>query len=228
MKLLALDTVTEYCSVALLDGDDLIIREQAAGQKHTELVLPMVNDVLSEAQTGLSHIDAIVFDRGPGSFTGLRIGAGIVQGLSLGADLPVIKVSSLNALAQCALRVFSAKWVLACIDARQTEIYWASFQLVNGLMTNIDREHLTPPDKLQVKQTGEYFGVGTGFASYKNELLGNSQVVYSGFDGQTYPLAQDLLPFAKMAWKQGDYVDATAVLPVYLRDKVATPPVAVK
>lgn len=228
MKLLALDTVTEYCSVALLDGDDLIIREQVAGQKHTELVLPMIKDVLSETQTSLSQIDAIVVDRGPGSFTGLRIGTGIAQGLALGGDLPVIKVSSLNALAQCALRVFSARQVLTCIDARQREIYWAPFHLVNGLMTNIDREYLTPPDELKIKQAGEYFGVGTGFASYKNELLGNSQVVYSGFNGQTYPLAQDLLPFAKMAWRQGDYVDATAVLPVYLRDKVATPPVAVK
>lgn len=223
MKLLAIDTVTEYCSVALLVNGEIVVREGLAAQQHTQLILPMVQAVLAETGTSLSQMDAIVFDRGPGSFTGLRVGAGVVQGLALGTGLPVIPVSSLQTLAQSAYRTESAEQVIAGIDARQGEVYWACFNLDNGLMTNVQAEYLMSPDKIRPAPKGNYFGVGTGFSSYENELGLNTHVTLTGFNGTACPLAQDMLPFATLAWKQGRYVDATAALPVYLRDKVATP-----
>ena len=123
MRLLAIDTVTEACSVALWQDGEITTQEEVVQQQHTERVLPMVQALLAQTETALSQLDAIVFDRGPGSFTGLRIGAGVVQGLALGLDRPVIPVSSLATLAQGAWRLDQQANVLACIDARQTEVY---------------------------------------------------------------------------------------------------------
>lgn len=224
MKLLAIDTVTEYCSVALYLDGELMAKEILANQSHTEVVLPMVENLLAEGGTYLRQLDVIAFDRGPGSFTGLRIGAGVVQGLALGADLPLIPVSSLHILAQGCHRQHHKKRVLSAIDARQGEIYWGCFHDSSGLMTLNLEEQISFPDMLITPNDDSYFGAGSGFDTYECELRDNSRVNLSGYDKTCYPLAQDMIPFAKRAWERQEHVDAGAALPVYLRDKVATPP----
>jgi tRNA threonylcarbamoyladenosine biosynthesis protein TsaB len=224
MKLLAIDTVTEACSVALwLDGD-ITTQEEVVYQQHTERVLPMVQSLLAETETALSQLDAIVFDRGPGSFTGLRIGAGVTQGLAIGLDLPVIPVSSLATLAQRAWRLHQQHCVLACIDARQAEVYWAGFCLENGIMVNTTGEHIGQASAIQPTPKHPWFGVGTGFGRYPTELAVLPGVTWLGTQSQCYPLAQDMFPLAVFAWQRQDWVRPDEAIPIYLRDNIATPP----
>ena len=142
MKILALDTATEACSAALLSGDGSVYeRHDIAPRRHAELILPMVDGILTEAGLGLNDLDAIAFGRGPGAFTGVRIAAGVTQGLALGAGLPVIPVSSLAALAQPALG--KAAIVLPAIDARMGEVYWAAYESdQDGLVTALAGEQV--------------------------------------------------------------------------------------
>lgn len=223
MKLLAIDTVTEACSVALWQDGEITTQEEVVVQQHTERVLPMVQAILASTETALSQLDAIVFDRGPGSFTGLRIGAGVTQGLAMGLDRPVLPVSSLATLAQGAWRLDKQQRVLACIDARQAEVYWAGFELSNEIMVGVTAEQLGAAEAIQVK-AGAWYGVGTGFGRYPNELATLAGVTWLGTQSQRYPVAQDMFPLALQAWQQQAWVSPADAIPVYLRDNVATPP----
>jgi tRNA threonylcarbamoyladenosine biosynthesis protein TsaB len=223
MKLLALDTVTEYCSAALSIDGELLSREMLAKQSHTEMILPMVEQLLAEAEIHLQSLDAIAFDRGPGSFTGLRIAAGITQGLALGGELPVIPVSSLQTIAQTVLTMHEQKHVIACIDARQGEIYWGCFTEHAGMMRPDNNEQIGYPKSLSTYGQACY-GAGSGFAAFHDELVNNPLVDLTGYDKTVYPLARHLIPLALDAWQDNRYVDAGNVLPVYLRDKVAKIP----
>lgn len=223
MNLIAIDTVTEACSVALwLDGE-IAVREEVVVQQHTERVLPMIQALLAETETAVSQLDAIVFDRGPGSFTGLRIGAGVTQGLALGLDRPVIPVSSLATLAQGAWRQDHQTQVLACIDARQAEVYWAGFRLEQEIMVTITGEHVGPAAAIRLTMAPAWYGVGTGFDRYDAELSGLSEVRWLGKQGKRFPLAQDMIPLALVAWEQQEWVQPADAIPIYLRDNVATP-----
>jgi tRNA threonylcarbamoyladenosine biosynthesis protein TsaB len=221
---LAIDTVTEACSVALWQNGDVVSRDEVVSQRHTELILPMVEAILAESETRLSQLDAIVFDRGPGSFTGLRIGAGVTQGLALGHDLPVIPVSSLATLAQGAWRLDGQASVISCIDARQAEVYWAAYQLKDGIMVLETDEQLGPATSIRINVPGRWFGVGTGFVRYAKELGQLDDVSWLGMQGERYPLACDTLPTALAAWQRREYLPASDAIPVYLRNNVATPP----
>jgi len=128
VTLLALDTATEACSVALLRGGEKTHLAQFAQREHTKHILPMVDEILAQAGITLHQVDALVFGRGPGSFTGVRIGAGIAQGLAFGAALPVIPVSNLAAMAQAAYVQYQAENVLTAIDARMNEVYFAQWR----------------------------------------------------------------------------------------------------
>lgn len=224
MRLLAIDTVTEACSVALWHDGEIAVREEVVYQSHTEQILPMVQALLDETGTARTQLDAIVFDRGPGSFTGLRIGAGVTQGLALGLDRPVIPVSSLAVLAQGAWRCDRQNTVLSCIDARQSEVYWAGFQLKDEIMVNITGEHVGPTSRISLTMSASWYGVGTGFDRYADELNALAGATWLGTQSQRYPLAQDSLPLALSAWAQERWISAADALPVYLRDKVASPP----
>ena len=124
MNILAIDTVTEMCSVALLNNDRPLSIERHVPRQHTQVILEMIQTLLTDAQLGLSELDAIGFSRGPGSFTGLRICASVTQGLALAHDLPVIPISSLAILAQGAFRMDNKQDIFACMDARKNEVYW--------------------------------------------------------------------------------------------------------
>lgn len=224
MKLLAIDAVTEACSVALYNEGELLVREQLVAQQHTELLLPLIAELLAEGGLALHALDAIVFDRGPGSFTGLRVCTGVAQGLALGADLPVIPVSSLATLAQGAWRLDQAGHVLACIDARQGEVYWSAYVLSEGLMTPIIGEAVSPPQAVKLDTTYAWTGVGSGVQRYAAELAALTAVSLTPIVETRFPMAQDMLPFAMRAWTDKTCLDAGSALPVYLRDNVATPP----
>ena len=219
MKILALDTATEACSAALLCGGSVYERHDIAPRRHAELVLPMVDGVLAEAGVGLADLDAIAFGRGPGAFTGVRIAAGVTQGLALGAGLPVIPVSSLAALAQPALG--KAAVVLPAIDARMGEVYWAAYESgQDGLVTALTGEQVASPDAVQVPSTGQIFGVGSGWGAYRERLERILDGRISGVDPDRFPLAKDMLPLAVREYKAGRCVSAEQALPVYLRDNV--------
>ena len=219
MKILALDTATEACSAALLCDGSVYERHEIAPRRHAELILPMVDAVLAQAGLGLNDLDAIAFGRGPGAFTGVRIAAGVTQGLALGADLPVIPVSSLAALAQPALG--KATIVLPAIDARMGEVYWTAYEPgQDGLVSALVEEQVTPPDALQVPSTAQIFGVGSGWGTYRERLERVLPGQVSGTDPERFPLAQDMLPLAVREYQHKRYVAADQALPVYLRDKV--------
>lgn len=224
MKLLAIDTVTEACSVALWIEGEITTLESVVYQSHTEHVLPMVQSLLAETETTLSQLDAIVFDRGPGSFTGLRIGAGVTQGLALGIDRPVIPVSSLATLAQGGWRLDRQPQVLACIDARQAEVYWAGYREQEGVMMDMTSERIGPANVIELAPGQSWMGVGTGFGRYAEELARLPGVHWMDTQSQRFPMAQDMFPHAVAAWQRQEWVKPADAIPIYLRDNVASPP----
>ncbi|HEX5792480.1 MAG TPA: tRNA (adenosine(37)-N6)-threonylcarbamoyltransferase complex dimerization subunit type 1 TsaB [Rheinheimera sp.] len=219
IKLLALDTSTEACSAALQYGNELLTLDEVCPQQHSKRVLPMVQQLLNQAGISLNQLDGIVFGRGPGSFTGVRIGVGVTQGLAFGADLPVYGVSTLAAMAQAALRLYGATQVIAAIDARMAEVYIGSFALQNGLMQPLIEEVAIKPQQLSgFNFSGQVYGVGTGWQTYADEL--RQQQATSIAADILYPSAQDMLTLALPALQAGNFVAAEQAEPVYVRDEV--------
>ncbi|WP_321157790.1 tRNA (adenosine(37)-N6)-threonylcarbamoyltransferase complex dimerization subunit type 1 TsaB [Providencia stuartii] len=220
-RILAVDTATEACSVALLCDGEIISRFAISPREHTQKVLPMVEDVLSQAGLSLSQLDALAFGRGPGSFTGVRIGVGIAQGLALGANLPMIGISSLMTLAEGAYRVGGHARVLVAIDARMTEVYCAQYQRnAEGIWLGEDSEAVMSPDLFRDKisqLTGEWSHAGTGWQAYPqlqdNGIVLNDSTV-------ELPTAQDMLPIAERLWRAGKVESVENVEPTYLRNEV--------
>jgi tRNA threonylcarbamoyladenosine biosynthesis protein TsaB len=219
IKLLALDTSTEACSVALQVGTDILTLDEVCPQQHSKRVLPMVQQLLSQAGISLTQLDGIVFGRGPGSFTGVRIGVGVTQGLAFGADIPVYGVSTLAAMAQAAQRLHSATQVVAAIDARMAEVYIGSFSLQNGLMQpGVAEIAIKPEDISGFGLNGEVYAVGTGWQTYAKALLHKQQAVIAA--DILYPSAQDMLTLALPALGAGQFIAAELAEPVYVRDDV--------
>lgn len=222
MKLLAIETAGDACSVALLSGDGCFERHRIAPRRHAELVLSMVREVLDEAGDALADLDAVAFGRGPGSFTGVRVAAGVVQGLAYGAALPVVPVSSLQALAQGALRENHSTRVLAAFDARMGEVYWAAYEGgEDGLMqTRID-DCVAAPDAVPVPDDGDWLGVGEGFRVHAEALSRRVGERLGGTEPGRLARALDVAILARAAHGRGESVSAGEALPVYVRDRVA-------
>lgn len=220
-RLLALDTSTEACSVALLDGESVDERFIIAPREHMQRLLPMVDELLAAHGLTLHQLDAIAFGRGPGSFTGLRICLGVAQGLAFGAELPLVPISSLAVLAQGA-RSASGEPILAAIDARMDEVYWSWFQRgSDGLVMPLGPEAVTAPELVaplaNLTETAAPVGVGSGF-TYAVRLGVQG---FARTDAAALPRAADLARLALPHWQQGLVVPAEEALPVYLRDEVA-------
>ncbi|SDT93680.1 tRNA (adenosine(37)-N6)-threonylcarbamoyltransferase complex dimerization subunit type 1 TsaB [Halopseudomonas salegens] len=217
--LLALDTATEACSAALLHKGQVYSRLVEAPREHAQRLLPMIDELLAEAGIGLSDIDALAFGRGPGAFTGVRIATGMVQGLALALDKPVLPVSNLAMLAQQAWRLYGSEHVCAAIDARMDEVYWGCYQLQGETMQLHGMERVSAPEQVSLAEgMSDPSGAGTGW-QYADRLA--VQVNQSW--PQMLPNAEDLLSLALVDWEAGKGVDAAAAQPVYLRDQVATP-----
>lgn len=222
--LLALDTATEACSVALLHNGKVTSHYEVIPRMHAQRLLPMIKALLAEADVPLSALDAIAFGRGPGAFTGIRIAIGVVQGLAFALDRPVIGVSNLAVLAQRALREHGATQVASAIDARMDEVYWGCYQAEQGEMRLLGQEAVLAPELATLPTattatTGDWFGAGTGWGTFAERIV----VMPSALDPAMLPHAQDLLTLAQFAWARGEAVLADEAQPVYLRDQVATP-----
>ncbi|MFQ1685493.1 tRNA (adenosine(37)-N6)-threonylcarbamoyltransferase complex dimerization subunit type 1 TsaB [Aeromonas veronii] len=221
LKILAVDTATEACSAALLVGDKLFSRWEEAPRDHTRKILPMVQAVLEDAGISLSDLDAIAFGRGPGSFTGVRIGISVAQGLAFGAGVPLIGISTLAAMAQGAYRLDGAEQVLTAIDARMNEVYFGRYELIDGRMQLVGDEVVSEPAALvdvRGKLAGPVTCVGTGFETYGETLSGLADEL--AVSQVRFPAAEDMLPLARAAWLAGEAVSVEQATPVYLRDKV--------
>lgn len=220
MKLLALDTATEACSVAVwLDG---VVWERCERlREHSRRILGMVEEVLAESGLVLAQLDAIAFGRGPGSFTGLRIGAGVAQGLAFGARLPVVPVSSLAALAQGE----EADKVLAAFDARMHQVYYGAFvRGDDGLMRPEGEECVVAPERLPLPEGEGWVGAGSGWDEYHARLLERLGPRVRKWRPGRFPRARHLAQLAAPAFQAGCAVPPEQAVPVYLRDEVAVKP----
>lgn len=234
IQILALDCSTEACSVALYrvdpkqpagTGEVPVARHQLAARQHTQVLLPMVEAVLIEAGVELAQLDACAFGRGPGSFTGLRIALGAVQGLAFGANLPVVAISSLAALAQTWVDQQSsstalAPVVMAALDARMDELYWAAYQQDGPLVREIGPESLDAPANMQPPAASwtSIQGVGSGW-NYRDHMPAGWQAVQAL--PELAPSAGAIARLADRSLRNGEQLAADQALPRYLRDKVA-------
>jgi len=221
-RILAIDTATEACSVALWNNGETRALFELCPREHTQRILPLVEQILRESGLALQDLDALAFGRGPGSFTGVRIGIGMAQGLGLGAELPLLGISTLQAMAQGAWRMTGASNVLAAIDARMGEVYWGQYQRhADGHWQGIGEEAVLAPEQVQAllqEQQGQWAHVGTGWQAYP-DLQGTAPLQLT--DGQILlPHAEDMLPLALRAWQQGEAVAAADAQPIYLRNNV--------
>ena len=223
MKLLAIDTSTEACSAALGIDDQVFSYYELAPRKHAELILPMVEELLSEAQLSFAQLDVLAFGRGPGSFTGLRIAAGVIQGIAFGADLPVVPVSSLAALAQGASRTHAVDKVLAGFDARMCEVYWSMYQIDStGLARLNGKELVCKPDSIPLPDDTGWTGAGSAWHEYHGILECRLGGKLRGWHRNCYPQALDIVSLGMDGFRQGMSVSAEDAIPVYLRDNVVT------
>jgi tRNA threonylcarbamoyladenosine biosynthesis protein TsaB len=218
--LLALDTATEACSVALLHEGKVISHYEVIPRLHAQRLLPMIQTLLAEAGIALSAVDALAFGRGPGAFTGVRIAVGVVQGLAFALQRPVLPVSTLATIAQRAHREHGVEQVAAAIDARMDEVYWGCYRLHEGEMQLAGIEAVLPPEQASLPRdsAGQWFGAGTGWG-YGARIA----VSPAGTDAALLPHAEDLLRLAGFAWHRGEALEADQTQPIYLRDNVATP-----
>jgi tRNA threonylcarbamoyladenosine biosynthesis protein TsaB len=214
MRILAIETSSEYCSCALAGGSDIRELAEVAGQRHSALLLPMVQRLLAEADTHLGDLDAIAFGAGPGSFTGLRIACSVAQGLAMARDLPVVPVVTLEALAEDA----GGGRVIACLDARMGELYLAAYERDGDGWRAVQPPCLVRPDALP-PMTGRWAGAGSGFG-VQGERLANAYEL-AGADALAFPRARAVAAIGRRAMAAGRGVPAEAAGPLYLRDKVA-------
>lgn len=225
---LAIDTATEACSAALAVDGKIIERSELAPRRHAELILPMIESLLTEARLTRRDLNGIAVGRGPGAFTGVRLAISVAQGLALGLDLPVVPVSSLAALALDAPYAPEQRdnAILAVVDARMGEIYAATFRrTVDGLVEAISDETVgpaeawSPPKTLSESQ--RWSVVGTGWDAYREALASRLATTPAFADGARYPQARAVLRLAMPEFARGTGLAPEAALPVYLRDKVA-------
>ena len=219
MNLLALETSTEACSVALLHGDWLIERFEIAPRRHAELALPWADAVLAEAGLARTALDAIAVGRGPGAFTGVRLGLSLAQGMALALDRPLIGISTLAALA---LRAAAGEGedVLAAIDARMGEVYACSYRMRGGVPIALGEEQLAPPEAVAM-DGAHWHGVGTGFAAQGGALARRLAAQACSIDAEALPHAADVARLALAAHARGEALAPERVEPAYLRNRVA-------
>lgn len=222
MNLLAIDASTEACSVALQYNGQIFERFELCPQSHSLLLLPMIDEVLNEANVKLSQLDGLVFGRGPGSFTGVRIGIGVAQGLAYSANLQVVGVSTLQAMAQQAYQEQNTDSVLAGIDARMSEIYLGQFKLDdNGVMAFDSEEVVIKPELAAQRLAIEspLYTVGTAWQAYETELA--PLRVNQGEPVIVFPHAKYMLKIGQLGFESGKQVSADQAQPVYVRDTVS-------
>jgi tRNA threonylcarbamoyladenosine biosynthesis protein TsaB len=217
MNILAIETSTEYCSVALWQDGTVAERCELVGQKHSEVLMAMLDGLLQDSGFRIQDIDGIAFGKGPGSFTGVRIACGVAQGLALGANLKVVGVCTLEALAEAS----GKDKVIAALDARMGELYLAAYEKRKTAWVNVAEPCLCKAEAAPVVTGEDWFGTGGGFAVSGDALQARYGTQLSEIDAQAVPLASAVARLAAGEFAKGSAVDAALALPLYLRDKVA-------
>jgi tRNA threonylcarbamoyladenosine biosynthesis protein TsaB len=221
VKLLAIDTSTDACSVALFIDGEIREKFEIVPREHTKLILPMVDELLADAQIKPQHLDAVALSRGPGSFTGVRIATGVAHGIAFGADIPVVLVSTLAAIAQDVFNRHQVDLAFTAMDARMDEIFWGVYQPnALGLAELIGEEVVTPADKV-VYPDIDGVGVGSGWSVHGDALSSHigSHVKYVISD--VWPHAACVAQLGAYDFANGLAMPVEQAMPVYLRDKVA-------
>jgi len=237
LRMLAIDTSTEACSAALLWSDGEVRQRFIVTERgHAELILPMIDGLLAEAGCRLRDLDGLAFGRGPGGFTGLRIAAGVIQGLAYGAGLPVAPVSSLAAVAflatsrpSCTSSTSSpsspSAGILVCNDARMNEVYWGCYRFDASdpcVPLVLTEETVGPPDRVQPAPAVVHFA-GNGLPRYP-ALHARLESAGLRYHEGVYPRAEAIVRLGERMLQKGEGVGAAEALPVYIRDDVARPP----
>ncbi len=225
LKLLAIDTATEACSAALYVNGEITQQYQLAPRQHSHLILRMIDELLHAANCKVQSLDALAFARGPGSFMGLRIAAGVVQGISYAQAIPVVPVSTLAAIAKVAMDQTAATKVLAAIDARMDEVYWGCYVSGDkGLPQLMGHECVRAPAQVAVPEGDGWLAAGTGWSSYEEVLYDRMGQQISAVLPDCFPCARAVAELAIHDYEQGKVVTAAQAVPVYLRDDVAKKP----
>lgn len=222
MKILAIETATEACSAAVLCEDDIVEQYEVAPRKHNELILPMCEQVLAECGVSLSQLDAVAFGCGPGAFTGVRIAAGVTQGIAYAHDLPVLMVSTLANLAQQAISESNLhNYILPAIDARMDEIYWAIYKAGDcSLVELVEQERVQAPESVELNFEPITYGLGSGWKTYPSVLQNKAQLHSERVNTNALPRAKITATLGKEKFRLNQTVDAADAVPVYLRDNV--------
>lgn len=224
MNVLAIEASTEACSVAVYRDGQIWEEHVLAPREHTQRLLVMVQRLLIAAELKLAQLHGIAFGRGPGAFTGVRVAASVTQGLAFGADLPVVPVSSLAALAHGAPRMDGARGVLSAMDARMGEIYWAGFEWRDEALTPVIPEQVCSPQTASLPNEGGWVGVGTGWRVYADALLPRCGHWLRAVEATALPRASDVAKLAIPMLIRGEVCAPESALPIYLRDQVVQAP----
>ncbi len=217
VNLVALETSTEFCSLAVSRGAQVFERSFHAGQRHSELALPSLRELLRQASLDMHAIDGVAYGAGPGSFTGLRIACGMAQGLALARNLPVAGVGTLAALAEMS----GADKVIACLDARMGEVYHAAYRNSGGDWIEMHAPGLYQPGAVPPVEGNGWFACGSGFRVHAAALARRYAGAISRTDADALPNAAAMLRLAARMFERGLGGDAAAAVPLYVRDKVA-------
>lgn len=214
MNILAIETSSGACSIALKLGEKRHISHQIAPREQTKLLLPAIQSIMAKAGVSIGDIDAIAYGAGPGSFTGIRIAHSVATGLAFAANKPVIPISSLAALALTAAETHHWQHILVAIDARMGDLYSAAYEFdqQQGLI-EIEKDQVIKPEALKLPNSGRWYGVGDAFTSYPTLLI--NQLVE--IDPQLIPTANSILTLAEKKYQAGDLIAANLATPIYLR-----------
>src|SRR6266850_2373631 len=225
MNLLAIDTSTDFCSVAASRGEALFARHERAGQRHAERILDMVDQVLVEARLEFAQVQGIAYGAGPGSFTGLRIAAGVTQGLALARGIGVVGIGTLLALAEEAAEeaaeAAAGSRIIACVDAHKGEVYHAAYRRAGAGWEEVSAPGVYRPEGVPLVPGENWIGCGDGFAAYRELLAARLGECVSAIRPEAAPTARAVLKLAIPRFAAGEAKDAAAAVPEYLRDKVA-------
>ena len=217
LKILALETSGDFCSVALWRDGVIDDREVSAGQKQSGLLLDMVHELLDACGEKLSALDGIAFGAGPGSFTGLRVACGVTQGLAMGAGKPVIGVDTLQALAEAG----AAARVVCCVDARMREVYQAAYEKIDGAWHTVQPPCVLAPAAVPLLPGPGWLGCGSGFVTYREALCNRYGTQLISINESLHARAREVAVLAAPGFARGDGTSAEQAAPFYVRDKVA-------
>ncbi len=220
LTLLALETSTLACSVALLFQNNISEKTVRKQNQHSELILPMIDELLSNQKIEIQTVDAIVFGCGPGSFTGVRIACSVAKTIAFAINKPLIGISTLELLAITAHRIFKVEQVLATIDARMDQVYWGTYQLNSaGQMELVGTEQVSHPNEIILPNNKSWHVVGSGVDHYKNAFCNNQTFILLH---DQLPNAYDLIELGQIYYQQGKIMSAKTAQPNYVRNNITS------